>query len=192
MNRFIVFLITVFTVCIAVTGCTPGQIKADVEQKVAHDLAVKIGPTAIPDLQNQIDKASAANPPDVKGAQCAQATIQLITDLQNASSGAQGSKCSSFEFLDPSTGACKVGLFTSLEAQRLAASTPVETFKLPAYWIEGCAVVVHDAKLSFAEFLAQFGIALAPIAGEANVLAGAAALKAGAAQLRAAEAAAHP
>jgi hypothetical protein len=186
-----VFILAMFAVCVAMvlTGCSVGQVKADIEQKVAHDIAVQISPVAIPDLQNQIAEANAATPPDTDGAECGQVTIQLLQDLANTKQPpGDAHTCSlAVEFYNPAAGKCQFGVATSIEAQRLAATAPPPApLKLPAYWLKGCAVVMNDMKISAAQFLGKLGIALIPIGGELGVMKDAAALSKAAAALQAA------
>jgi hypothetical protein len=169
VNLFkLVFATLALAALAALSGCSVAQIKANVETKVAQDIAVKDCPTLIPDLQNQIAMATAAVPPDTEGAACAQATIQLCNDLTaSAKTTAGGGKCPSLQFYNPNLKAdgtpigCQLGAATGIETLRLAKSTPVTTVKLPAYWLKGCAVVINDINVSAIQFLNQIGLDLA-------------------------------
>jgi hypothetical protein len=149
MKRFLEFtiVIAIGLVLIGLTGCTPAQIKADVEAKVAHDFAVAVTPVAKLDLEKAAATATAHG--DAAGATCATEVLNYLNAVAASPAPA-----------DPFSGI--VGIATAIEAQRIAASaTPVALPPVPQSLVQGCAVVVFELKVSFAQFLAQLGFDVA-------------------------------
>jgi hypothetical protein len=143
-------------------ACAPKEIKHDVEQAIAHDVAVKIQPVAIPDLKNQQVTATAAG--DVNGAKCAGASIDLVNGLAAMTPAGGSGKCLPIEFIDPATGKCKAGAATALEAVRIAQLTPAAPQQRPAFvdaWLSACAPVALDLQLSLIDLAAQLGVNIA-------------------------------
>jgi hypothetical protein len=161
-----VYIFAFVALLAGLASCTTAQIKATVETQVASDIAKKDCPTLIPDLQNQIVMANAATPPDTYGAKCAQVTIQLCQQLIATATAGTSSQCSTGQFFNPNLNAagqpigCQLGAATGIEALRIAATTPTTAVKFPAYWVEGCAVVYNDLKISAIDFLNQIGLDL--------------------------------
>ncbi len=155
--------IAIAMLALLLSGCglSPQQVKHDVEQQVAHDIAVKVQPVATADLLNQ-EQIAAANG-DVEGANCASVTIELINKYAAPipKTTAGGACPRPEEFIDPVTKQCKLGVASLIEAGRIsAAAPPPPPFRLPPEWLKGCAVVAHDLRLSAADLLAKFGIAV--------------------------------
>ena len=131
------------------SGCTPAQIKADVEAKVAHDFAVAVTPVAVPDLQAAAASATAHG--DTDGATCANEVLNYLKIVSTSQTNNPLAELGQIK-----------GIATAIEAQRLAASTPaVAVPPVPKSLITGCAVVVFDLKVSMLQFLNQLGFAAA-------------------------------
>lgn len=147
MNRFAALLAIVFA--IALTACTPQQIKTDIEAKLVHDTAVAVTPVATADLQAAAAAATAHG--DTDGATCATEVLNYLTTLSSTQTSSP---------LDALSGI--KGIATAIEAQRLAASAPAASVPpVPRSLIQGCAVVVFDLKVSMAQFLGQLGFDVA-------------------------------
>jgi len=143
MKRISVFLAIISIVFLS--ACTPQQIKADVEAKVAHDFAVAVTPVAAPDLQAAAAEATAHG--DTDGATCATEVLHYLNTLSASQPNSALDQLSGIK-----------GIATAIEAQRLAASAPAATIPpVPKSLVTGCAVVVFDLKVSLAQFLSQLG-----------------------------------
>ena len=132
---------------VALPGCTPAQIKGNLEAQAAHDIAVAVTPVAKPDLEKAAAQASAHG--DTAGATCATEVLNFLNTV--AATPAPTDQLGGI-----------IGIATAIEAQRIAASTtPAALPPLPQSLVTGCAVVVFQLKVSFAQFLAQLGFDVA-------------------------------
>lgn len=148
---------------IALAGCSAQQVKADIETKVAHDVAVAISPAALPDLQKAHDVAVANG--DAEGATCSQEVANFLKYLDtlqvpSLTGPVDAHGCSNIEYWNGNS--CAPGAAAAFEQLRVGVTAaPVATPVVPPTLIKGCAVVVFDAKLQLADFLAKLGIDVA-------------------------------
>jgi hypothetical protein len=155
--RILEILIVLAIAFVILPGCTPQQIKADVEAKVVHDAAVAVTPVAAPDLQAAA--AAAAAHGDTDGATCANEVLAYLTTLSTTQSASGLDQLSGIK-----------GIATAIEAQRIAATAPAATIPpVPRSLITGCAVVVFDLKVSLAQFLTQLGFDAGKIIGGGKI-----------------------
>lgn len=179
MKRFLIIVAVAIAGAglLVMTGCSTAQIKASVEQRVAHDIAVQVAPAAVPDLLKTRDEALAQNPPDTYLADCmgdSAAFLQALAAQQTPSlfggGAVDANGCKATEYFDTASKSCKLGVALGAYQLYLAAhAPPAPLLAVPDPLIAACAVPAARVQKDINAFLVQFGIDLAGLKGAAAI-----------------------
>lgn len=156
-------------------GCTLGQVKANVEAQVAHDIAIQIAPAAVPDLLKVRDEANAQTPPDTFLANCMGDVASFIQVLaaNNPPSLLGGGTvdkngCKPAEYFDATAKECKIGAaLAGYQAYLAAHAPPSPLIAVPDQLIADCAPPAARVQKDVNAFLLQFSVDLAGLKGAA-------------------------
>lgn len=154
MKRYIAIAAVIAAVTIMITmttGCTPAQIKSNVEAAIVRDVIV---PIAIPDFQAASDAAHQAN--DTKGAACWDSSLTYLHSLPTSSTAG-----------DPFAQLKNIkGIASAIELERIQQATPAVAIPpIPDEVTMNCSLVVKDLRL----FLLQLSSTAAKVIAAGSI-----------------------